>query len=84
VTKQAPVLHHQGVHKRNLVMDQLPVGVHENTGDTSDDEAIPTPPAHQGISKWGQVTGWTNTDTHPFTGELTGKRQNVALHINKA
>jgi hypothetical protein len=27
--------------------------------------------------------GRTNSNIHPFTGDMTGKRQNVALHINK-
>jgi hypothetical protein len=65
-------------------MHQLAGGVHDNTDDTSDDEAIPTPCAPQGISKWGQVTCWTNSNIHLFTDDMTGKRQNVAPHINKA
>jgi hypothetical protein len=52
-------------------MDQLAEGVYDN-------EVIPVPPAPQGILKWGQVTGQTNSNIHPFTGDMTGKRRNVA------
>jgi hypothetical protein len=81
VTEQAPILSHREVCKLNLVM--LAGGVHNNTDDTSDDEVIPTPPAPQGVLKWGQVTGRTNSNIHPFTSDMAGKKQNVAPHINK-
>jgi hypothetical protein len=32
---------------------------------------------------WRQQTAATNTRIHQFTGDKTGKRQNVAPHINK-
>jgi hypothetical protein len=80
MTEQATVPSHQGVHKQNLVMNQLGGGVHDITDDTSDD-VIRTPPIPQGISKWGQVTGQTNSNIHPL---MTGnKKQNVAHHIHK-
>jgi hypothetical protein len=80
MTEQALVPTHQGVYKRNLVMNRLAGGVHDNTDGTSDDEVIQTQPIHQGITKLGQVTCQTNDNIHPL---MTGRRQNVAPHINK-
>jgi hypothetical protein len=42
-SEQTPVLPHQGVYKQNLVMDQLVLGVSDNTGDTSDNKVITNP-----------------------------------------
>jgi hypothetical protein len=72
-----------GVYKRNLLTDQLAGGARDIADDTSDGGAIPTPPVPWGISKWGQVIGQTNSNIHPFTGDMTGKRQNVAPRLNK-
>jgi hypothetical protein len=54
-------------------MNQLAGGVHDNTDDSSDDVVIPTPLAPHVISKWGWLTGQTNTNVYQFTGDMTGK-----------
>jgi hypothetical protein len=60
-------------------------GAHDHaTNDSSDDDDI-TPPslASKYTSKWGQPTDWTNRSVHQFAGDTSGKRRNVAPHINK-
>jgi hypothetical protein len=51
--------------------------------DGSDNEFIPIPFASQGVSKWVQPTGGTQSNNHQFNGDMTNKRQNVAPHINR-
>jgi hypothetical protein len=55
--------------------------VHNNTDDSSDDKLIPTPLVCQG----GTADGWDQQQYHQFTGDITGKGQNVAplYHIIK-
>jgi hypothetical protein len=57
-------------------------GVHDNTDDSSDDDFIPTPFAHQGMSKEGQLMCGINRNIHHFCCDMTGKKQNVALQKN--
>jgi hypothetical protein len=46
-------------------------------------ELFLTPLALQRVLKWEQPMGATDSNIYPFTGDMTGKRQNFALHINK-
>jgi hypothetical protein len=57
-------------------------GVHYNTSVISDDEFISVPLAPQRVSKGRQLMGWTNSSIYLFTGDMTGKGQNIAPHIN--
>jgi hypothetical protein len=66
--EQAPIPPCRRVYKRGCVTDQSAERVHNNTDDSSDHEVIPAPFVSQGVSKWGQLTGQTNTNIFQFVG----------------
>jgi hypothetical protein len=81
IMEQAAIPHCHGVYKRGCVTDQSAGGVHNNTDDSSDNEVIPAPLVPQGISKWGQLTGQTSSNTCQFTGDW--HKTKVVPHVNK-
>jgi hypothetical protein len=64
-------------------MDQLCGCVEDNSDDNSNYELIPTPLRFKGVSKCGHLIGGTSKNIYRFTGDMTGKGQNVAPHTNK-
>jgi hypothetical protein len=58
--------------------------IHEHKDESADhDKMMPPQSAPLGMSKWGQLEGRTNRNIHQFNCDTTGKRQNMAPHINK-
>jgi hypothetical protein len=78
--EQVPFPLCQRVYKQYQLMGQSAIVLRDNSIDDMS-ELFPTPLAPQGVSKWEQFMGGTNI--HQFTGDMTGKRQNFAPHINK-
>jgi hypothetical protein len=85
VKEQAPVPPCQSVYEEGWPLGQSDRGAHDNnTNDSSYYELISVPLAPQRVSDGRQLMGWTNNSIYiPFTGDMTGKGQNVALLINR-
>jgi hypothetical protein len=64
-------------------MGQMNRGVHNHNSHKCSDEMTPALLPPQGMSVWGQLTNVPNRSVHKFTGDMSGKRQNIASHINK-
>jgi hypothetical protein len=76
------------VPKLDRLTGQTNRGAHDHTQNERSDEdehkMTPPPPlGSEGVSMWGQPTDGTNESVHQFTGDTSGKRQNVTTHINK-
>jgi hypothetical protein len=76
------VTSNQRVYKGGQMMKQTGWGAQDlDTDKDSKGESL-LPHATAGTMAWRQ-TGATNTRIQQFTGDKTGKRQNMAPHINK-
>jgi hypothetical protein len=77
-------------HPTKEVKQGLPKGQSDrdardnNIGDSSGSKMIAVPLVPQGVVRMGTASSWnTHSNIHQFTGDVTGKRQNVVPHVNR-